>query len=114
MSPVVRLVVTGAAMVGFFLPFFIFTVRKSEKAAVTAGGGALPVFPEASGRCASSEPSCFSLVLRPASEWKTSCYSADSVRVSRNGKARLPPACRLFVNVNLRSEWLKNRFVTCN
>jgi hypothetical protein len=37
MSPVVRLVVIGAAMVGFFLPFFIFTVRKSEKAAVTAG-----------------------------------------------------------------------------
>jgi hypothetical protein len=31
MSPVVRLVVTGAAMVGFFLPFFIFTLRKSEK-----------------------------------------------------------------------------------
>jgi protein-S-isoprenylcysteine O-methyltransferase Ste14 len=37
MSPVVRLAITAAAMVGFFLPFFIFTLRKSEKAVVTAG-----------------------------------------------------------------------------
>jgi len=35
MSPVVRLAITALAMVGFFLPFFIFTERKSEKAVVT-------------------------------------------------------------------------------